>query len=1428
MTDATTSPDHGPPHPAVDYGYGRLYRVFGGWLWLRRIRRLCASNQLEHLHIPIRQVSSRRQFRLPMRVLLHVRFRRYDGPGDAAQPESLAFTFTSMATVGENIVALCNFLGVTPPSSGQIATAIDAPRPPKPLKAEKAPPHGLRKTWEASIRRLKPSLRAGIVLTVLVALAAVLALKAEEGVLGQMTAAGCATGSPQTLQGGLGGVNEDKAAEVVSGWRVYRELQLHRHLLGGCPVAVPLTSNASTTTFDFPPGRGNPKTIAREWLITDIAFFTTSYSLLLALVLCWLRRDSRRLGGPSAPLVDVTRRVAKWRIGRLPASLVLIAVGAACDVAENVAAWRTLDTLWSHAGKNLAACVAEASANDPKGCPLLSESDLSTGWLATFGIVKWVTLTLVVLLVVPSLVSEMVIVLRVWRRALRHVWGQLLAVVLFSALCIGPGQGEDAVRRIDGWGWLATGIALAMFAIIIALTASHVLVPRRRADPERSEPRRSDPRWWLASTLLVGLGGTVCILGWRTGFRGLYLVAGLVAAVGVLSYAIDLGQRVKDAPWVSSWLAALEVALSVAVLLSVQAGREHGWTSRYITAVGVLSVGLAGSAIYHLRHASLERRLDRFVVHAARPPLENWICRRSPHEWHSVGLGANQLNVDQRRLRKSVVSPFLRKVTEELNFAEVVKRLSAEKRSSEPTAHPDRIELFVRRSISATLRGVNRRRQVSRGVAAAVQTTLYEPELLATKESHTNLETRLLGRLNDAIVDVFRSGLDADLALYEFGAHHALTPTLWRRPSRAGAVLVSPVLGAVAIAAFGVAAIKATASDLILFGAGGHMYRLWRLIAGLGFLLIMSDVAYVGLRKMCRTRWVRERRSVVLVVCGAPFGAGLAFHWSRFNMWSAPRLGTFVVLMLFLAGLVFLPPIGMLVADSLGRRRHETIRRMAMPSLLRALGLRSTPFIGLGVCWLLTVGFVIDYRTYHDMRAHDTNTPIPYWGIDDAVDAWVARLDRLQAGSSGATRTAQPAVLVASSGGGIRAAYWTALVLDCLIEREPDDAGNPCGKAAPASRVAQRRADILMMSGISGGSLGLIEYVAAVEDGWTTPKDAPPGNWVQKRLGGDYLAPTLSTYLFDDFFNHALRPHNGFERAEALERSWEEDATGLDRNFFTEQAAGDEPLLLVNGFSVQTGCRVLTSVLRTQHDGSDAGDCTDTPPGGATADLTDDRTSSAPRADQQQLFSTIDLRQQLCNSCDINRSTAALASARFPLISPAGRLAADHPEGTKERDAVQVVDGGYHEASAASTIAELWPAFDAALAANAKLRLRTPACTNRIFIQIDNGYSGGSVTSVPAINDMSQLLAPIAGSMSGREGNEGRARQRTYALFHKLDARNNEVGYFRITTHGHPGSEAPLGWLLSGDANVDLGTQLDLNGEQIAAIRDLLDHPTCG
>jgi hypothetical protein len=238
--------------------------------------------------------------------------------------------------------------------------------------------------------------------------------------------------------------------------------------------------------------------------------------------------------------------------------------------------------------------------------------------------------------------------------------------------------------------------------------------------------------------------------------------------------------------------------------------------------------------------------------------------------------------------------------------------------------------------------------------------------------------------------------------------------------------------------------------------------------------------------------------------------------------------------------------------------------------------------------------------------------------------------------------TTHPLYVVATEGGGVRAAYWTAIVLGALQDSNRNFASH-----------------LFAISGVSGGSLGAVVFEALLAE----PAKGSFQENAQNILGQDFLSPALGSMLYPDLIQRFIPfPIPYFDRGRSLEMAWEKawrDTMGNDRfagSFVDLWKPGVRewmPALFLNGTSVEKGNRIITSNLRLTNSFLDADD-------------------TAQKLAGEHLDATK-------VACDIPLSTAAHMSARFTFVSPAGRF----PDGS------HIVDGGYFENSAATTAYEI-------------------------------------------------------------------------------------------------------------------------------------------
>jgi len=334
--------------------------------------------------------------------------------------------------------------------------------------------------------------------------------------------------------------------------------------------------------------------------------------------------------------------------------------------------------------------------------------------------------------------------------------------------------------------------------------------------------------------------------------------------------------------------------------------------------------------------------------------------------------------------------------------------------------------------------------------------------------------------------------------------------------------------------------------------------------------------------------------------------------------------------------------------------------------------------------------------------------------------------------------TNHPVYIVATEGGGIRAAFWTATVLGSLQDANSNFASH-----------------VFAISGVSGGSLGAVVFDALLADGATSNVA-----WsAQRILAHDFLSPALGYMLYPEIVQRLLPfPIPVCDRARALEMAWETGWRSERKNdrFNTplEDLWSDHPFLpnlFLNGTSVESGKRIITSNLQIDKSFIDAEDS----------------------------------RNGLGGS--LRLSTAAHMSARFTYVSPAGRFT----------NAQHVVDGGYFENSGAATADDIY------------WKVRDLASSNMtpVIIFIKNNPTQRKITrpgqqqdSPPPHEFLSEIFAPLLTMMHTRNARGSYSES-------MLVSEDDKMPIFLFSLHVGK-MPLPLGWQLSRGAIEEMQTQM--------------------
>ncbi len=278
------------------------------------------------------------------------------------------------------------------------------------------------------------------------------------------------------------------------------------------------------------------------------------------------------------------------------------------------------------------------------------------------------------------------------------------------------------------------------------------------------------------------------------------------------------------------------------------------------------------------------------------------------------------------------------------------------------------------------------------------------------------------------------------------------------------------------------------------------------------------------------------------------------------------------------------------------------------PALIARLGFRSTPVVALLLIWFVVATAVTaqwenEKESPHVVRtmtwtadgpatcsdkalleALQTTEPRPHEpAVASLLCSWLVA--NAKVGDGNTDTTPVPLVLVTASGGGVRAAAWTARVLDCLFLAPPAEGSDPClnGRAGVAAGQANPFRFLFAAGGASGGSVGIVSTVAQHLAPVDQRTDSVPA------LGKDHVGPLLGKAVLGELTLAAIGLAPGQDRAEVLIEGWSRPFSTVqgsacgplvgraldDVGFLQLQDAcsGQVPLMLLNGTVVRTGQR---------------------------------------------------------------------------------------------------------------------------------------------------------------------------------------------------------------------------------------------------------------
>jgi Patatin-like phospholipase len=341
-----------------------------------------------------------------------------------------------------------------------------------------------------------------------------------------------------------------------------------------------------------------------------------------------------------------------------------------------------------------------------------------------------------------------------------------------------------------------------------------------------------------------------------------------------------------------------------------------------------------------------------------------------------------------------------------------------------------------------------------------------------------------------------------------------------------------------------------------------------------------------------------------------------------------------------------------------------------------------------------------------------------------------------------------PVYIVMSDGGASRSGYWTASVLSYLQDTTQGEFGQ----------------QLFCLSGASGGSVGntAFYYLLHHQHNDTAFKQYLPV--AKNYLRGDFLTFTLARLLSTDIYQQLIPFTLVPDRAHALTRALEHASkepllnTGM-RATFSEMANPDSmhrfqmPILFINTTRMQ-----------------------DAQPG----------VISTIRIDSATFNNRVDVLSELKANEDMKLSTAVVLGARFPYISPAGRIGNQY-----------FVDGGYFDNSGAGVVNETLIALSRLMEKSTdpflvkygkKVRFQVIHITN------DPPPARDNLKRVnPLINDLAAPLQTLIGSY-GAQTSINDLRLENFIKMYMPDS----TGYYDINLYNSQRKETySLNWFIS-------------------------------
>jgi hypothetical protein len=355
--------------------------------------------------------------------------------------------------------------------------------------------------------------------------------------------------------------------------------------------------------------------------------------------------------------------------------------------------------------------------------------------------------------------------------------------------------------------------------------------------------------------------------------------------------------------------------------------------------------------------------------------------------------------------------------------------------------------------------------------------------------------------------------------------------------------------------------------------------------------------------------------------------------------------------------------------------------------------------------------------------------------------------------------------IVLSNGGASRSGNWVASILSKLQDSSyHKDTSNSFAK------------HLLCMAGASGGTVGnSVFYSLLKAQQNNSNKITTLYPHAYSFFSTDFLTYTLGYMMGPDFFRHIIPVAFPKDRAAALENTMMEDAKdSLVGSYFGQplqniyDTTGALPVLFINSTRVDNGMPGEISSIKL------------------------------PLFSQRiDMLSLVDSTSDtiLHNEKSLRFATAAILSARFPYVSPAGQLY-NHQ---------YFVDGGYFDNSGAGIVLEYLQNINEILQNSTDPLIQKSAKKfHFIIIQINNGSTVTDKTPArihPLVND---LLSPLLtlGGIQGSSTKVANCTLNNYLLNMNHGKKNSFIPFNLYDSAKDKEEDYPMSWVIS-DYNLE-------------------------